>query len=73
MAHFQASKFHRKIDLTACTKVFFPTINQNTINTLFFVPSISTFIDMNWEVNISRKVLKGLKKLPKSVAKQLFF
>lgn len=27
---------------------------------------------MDWEVNISRKVLKRLKKLPKSVEKQLF-
>ena len=27
---------------------------------------------MGWEVNISRKVLKGLNKLPKSAKKQLF-
>ena len=27
---------------------------------------------MKWEVNVSRKVLKGLSKLPQTVKKQLF-
>ena len=33
---------------------------------------VCTHIFMNWDVNISRKVLKRIDKLPKPVKKQLF-